>query len=275
MLYKEKICEACISKGYQECIKRNCIKGSKIKSLLGVIEKKYYDINKIFRKIDCIIAPSNFIERKLKEGKLKYTRMQVLHNFVNKTNNQKVSIGDYVFYFGRLSIEKGINNLIKAVSEIPNIKLYIAGSGPEKENIQNYIQNNKLKDKIKLLGYLNPNEIRTYIAQSRFVIIPSIWYENCPYSVLETMEIGKALIGSNIGGIPELIENNKNGYLYNFNDINMLKEKIIELFNNEKKVIQFSKKSRELYELKYTSDEYYNKLINLYCDLIKEKKYSV
>ena len=69
-----------------------------------------------------------------------------------------------------------------------------------------------------MLGYLRQEEIREYIKNSRFVVLPSVWYENCPYSILETMEIGKPIIGANIGGIPELIEDGKNGYLYRYAD---------------------------------------------------------
>lgn len=271
MLYQGKICEACIEKGYLECIKKHCVKNSIMKSILGVIEKKYYDMNKIFKKIDCIVSPSNFIKQQLIKGKLPYSRIEVLYNFVNETNTANIKIGDYAFYFGRLSIEKGIINLVDAVSQIPNGKLYIAGDGPERQNIENRIKENKLDDKIILLGYLNQDEIRKYISNSRFVVVPSVWYENCPYSILETMEIGKPIIGSNIGGIPELIEDNINGYLYEFNNVNILKEKMTKLFNNKNYVKEFSKNSKQLFEEKYSASQYYKQIIALYEELVKEK----
>ena len=150
--------------------------------------------------------------------------------------------------------------------------MYIAGNGPEKENIEKFISENNLENKIKLLGYLRQEEIREYIKNSRFVVLPSVWYENCPYSILETMEIGKPIIGANIGGIPELIEESKNGYLYKYDYIDMLTEKLKILFNEEKKVRDFSEESKKLFEKNYNSDIYYNKLLSLYSELIKEKK---
>lgn len=271
MLYDGKICEECIQKGYNSCIKKSCIKGSKLKSALGVLEKKYYDKRKIFKKIDCIISPSQFIENQFKKGKLKYSKIKILHNFVNKTNVNNEHIGDYAFYFGRLSIEKGIINVINAISQISNGKLLIAGDGPEKENIEKFIKENNLEKRIVLLGYLEQEQIRKYIFKSRFVVVPSIWYENCPYSILETMEIGKPIIGSRIGGIPELIENNVNGYLYEYDDIKALKDNMKKLFDDEKLVKKFSIESKKIFEKKYNSTEYYNKLIEIYEQLIKEK----
>lgn len=273
MLYEGRICEDCIKKGYKACIEKNCIKKSKLKSILGVMEAKYYRINKIYKKIDYIIAPSEFIKLQLIKGKLEYKKMQTLHNFViNEEDESNKIIGDYAFYFGRLSIEKGILNLIEAIKNIRNGKLVIAGGGPEKDKIIEFIKENNLEDRVRLVGYLNQKEIKNYIRNSRFVVVPSIWYENCPYSILETMEIGKPIIGSQIGGIPELIENEKNGFLYKYNDINELSEKMKILFTDTKIVKNQSKMSRMIYEEKYSENIYYNEIINIYYTLAKENK---
>jgi glycosyltransferase involved in cell wall biosynthesis len=273
MLYKGKICEECIQKGYKACLEKKCIKDSKLKSILSVIEAKYYRKNKIYKKIDYIIAPSEFIKNQLIKGKLEYQKIQTLHNFVtdekNKLNNV---IGDYAFYFGRLSIEKGILNLIEAIKNIDNGKLVIAGDGPEKEKIIRFIEENELENKVKLVGYLGQNEIKSYIRNARFIVVPSIWYENCPYSILETMEIGKPIIGSRIGGIPELIENEKNGYLYKYDDVKELSERMEKLFTNTGIVRNQGEMSRKIYEMKYSEDIYYNEIMKIYNTLVKEKK---
>ena len=271
MLYKGEICEDCIKKGYNSCIKKSCIKNSKLKSILAVLETKYYKKHKIYKKIDCIISPSEFIKNQLIKGNLEYNTIKVLHNFVEKSNVNSINDEGYALFFGRLSIEKGILNIVQALKNIPNGKLLIAGDGPEKENIEKYIKDNGLKDRIKLLGYLNQNEIKKYISNAKFVVVPSIWYENCPYSILETMEIGKPIIGSKIGGIPELIEDGKNGFLYKYNDIKQLEEKMKLLFNNQKIVDEQSKTSKILFEEKYNKDIYYNEISKIYKRLLGEK----
>ena len=264
MLYNGEVCDDCITKGYAQCIKKKCVKGSTLKSTLGVMEKKYYDIHKVFRKIDCIISPSEFNKNQLVNGKLKYNEIVTLHNFVNESGHNEYVLGDYAFYLGRLSKEKGILNLIEAIGDIPNAKLLIAGDGPERERIEAYISEHKLDGRITLLGYQNQDSIHKYITNSRFVVIPSICNENCPYSVLEAMEIGKPIVASRIGGIPELIADGENGYLYKADDINELKEKLTLLLDNDDKVNHFAQKSRELYESYYSPDSYYNELIKIY-----------
>ena len=264
MLYNGEVCDDCITKGYTQCIKKKCVKGSTLKSTLGVMEKKYYDIHKVFRKIDCIISPSEFNKNQLVNGKLKYNEIVTLHNFVNESERNDYVLGDYAFYLGRLSKEKGILNLIEAIGDIPNAKLLIAGDGPERERIEAYISEHKLDGRITLLGYQNQDSIHKYITNSRFVVIPSICNENCPYSVLEAMEIGKPIVASRIGGIPELIADGENGYLYKADDINELKKKLTLLLDDDEKVNGFAQKSRELYESYYSPDSYYNELIKIY-----------
>ena len=273
MLYKGEICEDCIKNGYGSCIKKSCIKGSKLKSILGVLEAKYYRKNNIYSKIDFIITPSEFLKKQLIKGNLEYKRIETLHNFVINSNQESnYNDNGYAFFFGRLSIEKGILNLLKAIKKLDKGNLIIAGDGPERENIETFIEENNIEDRVKRVGYLKPEQVKEYIENSKFVVVPSIWYENCPYSILETMEIGKPIIGSKIGGIPELIEDKKNGFAYEYNNINELAEKMKILFDDSETANQQGKMSRKLYEEKYSENIYYNKIFKIYTDLIKERK---
>ena len=272
MLYNGEVCEDCITKGYTSCIKKKCIKNSMLKSVLGYIEKKYYDLHKIFCKVDCIISPSEFNKNQLLKGKLKCNDITVIHNFVNETKKTDYTLGDGAFYFGRLSKEKGILNLIEAINNIPGARLIIAGDGPERENIQAYIKEHKLENRITLLGYLNQNDIRENIRKCRFVTVPSICFENCPYSILETMEIGKPIIGSKIGGIPELIQDGINGFTYEHNDVTKLTNILMKLFGNDETVKQFSKNSKQIFIQNYSAEAYYNKLMTVYNKYINTDK---
>ena len=272
MLYNGEVCEDCITKGYTSCIKKKCIKNSMLKSVLGYIEKKYYDLHKIFCKVDCIISPSEFNKNQLLKGKLKCNDITVIHNFVNETEKTDYTLGDCAFYFGRLSREKGILNLVEAINNIPGARLIIAGDGPERENIQAYIKEHKLENRITLLGYLNQNDIRENIRKCRFVTVPSICFENCPYSILETMEIGKPIIGSKIGGIPELIQDGINGFTYEHNDVTKLTNILMKLFGNDETVKQFSKNSKQIFIQNYSAEAYYNKLMTVYNKYINTDK---
>lgn len=271
----KKICEKCINGKYKNCIKNKCIKNSKLKSILGAIEAKYYDNQKIYtKKIDKIITPSNFLKNKLVEKGIDSSKINVLNNFINIREDYKTEndTGDYALYFGRLSIEKGIINLIESFKDIDGHKLLIAGTGPEEENIKRLIKENKLENKIELLGFLQKETMQDYIKKARFIIVPSICYDNFPYSILEAQVMGKPVIGAKIGGIPELIEDMKNGLLYEYNDINGLTEKIDMLFKNDNLLHSMESNLKERAEEKYSKEKYYNSIIKIYQNLLVEGK---
>lgn len=273
MMDNEKnTCELCMNGKYINCIKKSCNKGSKLKSALGAIEGYYYRNHKIYtNKIDYIITPSEFYRTKFIEDGVNENKIQAIHNSI-EMNDYNVETKDegYALYFGRLSKEKGILNLINAFTRCNNGKLYIAGEGPEKENIENIIKQNNLEERIKLLGFLNKEQMTDITRKCKFVVVPSIWYENCPYSILETLAIGKPVIGANIGGIPELVNDGENGYIYN--TVEELTEKMTKLFSDKELVDEFSKKSKDLAKENYNREIYYNKLEKIYKNLIKEKE---
>ena len=114
---------------------------------------------------------------------------------------------DYVLYFGRFSEEKGIGTLIKVCKELPDVQFIFAGTGPLEETV-NGIKN------IKNVGFQKGEALEKLIREARFSIYPSEWYENCPFSVMESQMYGTPVLGANIGGIPELIQVGKTGELF-------------------------------------------------------------
>ena len=110
---------------------------------------------------------------------------------------------DYVLYFGRFSEEKGIGTLIKVCKELPDVQFIFAGTGPLEETV-NGIKN------IKNVGFQKGEALEKLIREARFSIYPSEWYENCPFSVMESQMYGTPVLGADIGVIPELIEVVKN-----------------------------------------------------------------
>ena len=269
MLCNGKICEKCLCSSKYNCFKNKCIKDSSLKSLLSSIECNKYSKNHIYDMFNTIITPSTFVGNKLKEDKI-HTNIVTIHNFVDtiKFNNSNNTDEEYILFFGRLSIEKGIINLLKAFSNQSYGKLLIAGDGPEKENIINFINNSNLTDRVKLLGFLNQDQIKEYISKSSFIVVPSIWYENCPYSILETLSMGKPVVASRIGGIPELIEENINGYLYDYNDVESLTKMIEKLFQDKNLRTTLGNNARKIAEEKYSSKAYYKNLMKIYEEVI-------
>ena len=266
----KNICEKCMNGKYVNCITKKCNKNSTLKSLIGAIEGYYYRNQKIYtNKIDKIITPSEFYKSKLIEDGIPENKIISMHNCID-VNQYNIETSDegYGLYIGRLSKEKGIINLIKAFEKTEKGKLYIAGEGPEKEEIQNIIKNNKLEERVKLLGFLNKEQVNENISKARFIVLPSIWYENCPYSALETLAIGKPVIGAKIGGIPELVKDNQTGLLYNHDNIEELAEKMKILFENKELAEKFGKNAKQDAINRFSKEIYYKNIREIYKSLI-------
>lgn len=272
MLDKEnKVCEKCIKGHNLDCIKKKCIEGSTLKSLLGVIEMKYYKKNHIYTKqIDKIITPSEFYKKQLIRNGIDEKKVIAVHNFIDINQYDLPTKDDgYALYLGRLSEEKGIINLINAFYQLEKGQLCIAGEGPEKEKIEQFIKEKQLQDRIKLLGFLKQDEMKEYIAKCKFVVLPSIWYDNCPYSILETLVIGKPVIGSDMGGIPELVKDKENGFIFKHDDINDLAQKMKILFEDDNLVKKLSENARSISRKLYSKETYYDTIIKIYEEVIK------
>ncbi|MDD3284951.1 MAG: glycosyltransferase family 4 protein [Patescibacteria group bacterium] len=269
---KNKVCEKCKSKNYLNCFTNNCIQNSKSKSLLASLEMYYQKIFFPYQKlVDVFIAPSEFMKNKLIEFGFKNKNIIVLHNFENLKSKQS-EIKDYFLYFGRLAKEKGLENFIKTLSKIEkDYNFYIAGSGPEENNLKKLVEKLYLEDKIKFLGFYDNNkkkELEVLIKSAQFIVIPSIWYENCSLSILEAMSFSKTILASNIGGNSELVKNDINGILYN-NETESI-DGLNKLINNKELLEKLGIESGKIINDKFNSELYYKNLINLYQELINK-----
>ena len=270
---KKQICELCKNGKYLNCIKKKCVKDSLLKSMLAAFEGKYYRVKKVYnKKISWIVVPSNFYKQKMIEDGIEEKHITAIHNFVDLDEyNLELQDEGFALYIGRLSKEKGILNLIEAFSSIEGRKLFIAGDGPEKQRIENIIKERHIENRIVLLGYLKQEKVKEYICKARFVVVPSIWYENCPYSVMETLAIGKPVIGANIAGIPELVNDKINGLLYKYDSISELEAKMKILNEIPKLAKQYGEKEKKIATDDYDKEKYYSKIMDIYNKVIKEK----
>ncbi len=234
-------CDACLEHGVEECAKRKCIHNSRAKSVLGTIEAKLYKKLKTYRKLDAIICPSNFLKSKLDSDSVLSKKTVVLRNFVDMpVIKDAVSKEDYVLYFGRFSQEKGIKTLLKACADLKDIPFHFAGSGPMEEEIR------KLPN-TKLCGFLTGEELAREIAQARFVVFPSECYENCPFTIMEAQLCQTPVLGSDLGGIPELVKEGVTGELFESGNAQLLKEKIEFLWKHEDRLQTYTENCKDVH----------------------------
>lgn len=251
-----KNCEKCLGGHYINCVNGKCIHNSTAKSVIGMMEAEFWKLKGTYRYIDKMICCSEFMKTKLDTNPLFANKTIAIHNFIDKVEWQDNEKKNYVLYFGRFSKEKGIGTLIKVCQQLPDIQFIFAGTGPL-ENVINDVPN------IKNVGFKKSKELEKLIREARFSIYPSEWYENCPFSVMESQMYGTPVIGADIGGIPELIQAGKTGELFESGNSNSLKLKIQNLWNDKDLCKQYSENCRNI---EFDSiDKYYQKLIKIYC----------
>lgn len=225
MLSHGQICEQCKGGYYMSCLKKRCIKDSTVKSALGVIEAYINKISHRYDIIDLIITPSEFYKKKFEEFGIDPDRVMHIPNFLERERHEvNLLEGEppYYLYLGRLSHEKGIHTLISAAAEL-GIRLKIVGGGPLSEQLKELLQKER-RHNIELLGFRSGQELIDLVGNAKAVVLPSEWYENGPYSAIEALQLGRPLIGADIGGIPELIHDN--GFLFPSGDKDGLKDAI-------------------------------------------------
>lgn len=248
-------CEKCLGGKFTNCMKGKCIHGSAAKSAIGMLEAYFWKWNGAYKYIDTMICCSEFLKTKMDSNPLFAKKTIALHNFVERVEWKQTEKKKYVLYFGRFSTEKGIATLIQVCKELPDVQFIFAGTGPLEETI-NGISN------IKNVGFQKGTALKDLICEAQFSIYPSEWYENCPFSVMESQMYGTPVLGARIGGIPELIEEGQTGELFESGSADDLRRKILGLWKDQEKIEKYSKNCKNI---KFdTIEEYVEKLMIIY-----------
>ncbi len=252
-------CEKCLEGSYINCLKNKCIHNSKIKSFLGVVEALFYSALKTYRKVDLFVCPSNFLANRLLSAKSFYKgKTFTIHNFINKKEFAKKDISGepYIVFVGRLSKEKGVENLAGAAKLLGEYRFVVAGSGPDEDVLKNIAN-------VELAGFLTGEKLYDVMSNAKILLLPSVCYENCPLSILEAHSMGVPVVTMNYGGMAELVRDGETGTLVDEATPESIAEKIRQIMSDE---------------------SYYNKLkencksenenilsIESYCEILKEK----
>ena len=221
-----EICERCLGGRYINCVLSRCIHGSAIRSCLGAAEALYWKIRNVYAVFDTILCPSVFMKEKLDTDPVLAQKTVFLRNFVRPVKQEKKKKGRYVLYFGRYSEEKGVRMLLDVCKELREIPFIFAGAGPL-ENL--FLET----DNVRNIGFLKDEELDQMIRGARFTVVPSVCSENCPFSVMESIMDYTPVLGAERGGIPELIEEGKTGWLFQAGNPNMLRKRIEEIWYSD------------------------------------------
>lgn len=249
-------CTECFTKK-SSVIKHRCMPGGILGAFVGYLEAKKWNKEKLQEYCDLFLPPSKFMLETCVQGGYDNEKFRVLPNFIDveKVRNLSFEKDDYYVYLGRINEVKGVRTLCKAASLL-NKKLIVIGGG---ELLPELKEQYKANDNIEFRGEMAWNDFRPILEKARFMVIPSEWSENNPLTVIESLSLGTPVLGSRIGGIPELIDE-KNGMTFISGNADDLKDKIEKMFNAHFDYEQISQKAIE----RYSGDAYVEQLLLYY-----------
>ncbi len=232
----DKVCEKCRGGNFYQCSLNKCKKGSFLASSLAAFENYLHNSLNYYQYVDYYICPSVFSYNKYKSfGFFPDKLRQIYHTY--KAEHVQVTVNHenedrYIVYVGRLEKIKGVHTLLQAMQFNPGIKLKIIGDGSEEVNLRKFKEINSLVN-VEFLGKLSKEQVLDCISKSAFLVCPSEWYEVLGFTIFEAMLMGKPVVGSDIGAIPESVIHGQTGFLFEAGNAHDLSEKIQALYHSE------------------------------------------
>jgi glycosyltransferase involved in cell wall biosynthesis len=258
---ENRTCEACKDGKFLRCAVKRCALEPKFTNSLMLALDAYYRalIQNPIDLIDHFIFVSYFSKKKHSEYSNRFvTKSSILYNFMPGKMQRSPIRGEYMLYFGRLSREKGIEMLLD-VAEKLRLKLVIAGTGPLEGRIVS-----RSSETIEFVGYKSGKELEEIIRNCSFVVVPSEWYENNPMAIIEAFSYGKPVIGSDIGGIPELLESG-GGLLFQPKDPESLIDVILKATGiADDEYVSMSQAAFEFALSHFSEEQHYEHLMQIF-----------
>jgi glycosyltransferase involved in cell wall biosynthesis len=202
-------CRRCVGRPPLGVIRHRCIRGSLPASALAAAEAALTRVRRSYHRVDRLIAPSRFMAGVLAAGGFDPRRIDVLPNFVPAPGPAPGRASDppLFLYVGRLEEVKGVDVLLDAwAAGTPPGRLAVVGRGPLEDRV-------RAAPGVEHLGFRPPAEVARLMAEARALVFPSVWEENCPMVVLEAQAAGLPVLGTDRGGLPELVADGVHGLL--------------------------------------------------------------
>ena len=273
--HENRVCEKCLGGKFYQPVLTRCHKNSLTASALISAEAYFHRILGTYQKnVALYHTPSAFMKEMLVRGGVDAQKVE--HHFLVTDPDQfpfSPVYEDYFIYLGRLSHEKGVLTLLKAMRLVPRSRLVIIGDGPQRAALEAFARDNSIRN-VDFVGYKNKSEVKELMSHASFSIIPSEWYENSPLVIYEAFSMGKPVIGATIGGITEFIEPDRDGLHFQPGDDKQLAGCINSLLDDREKIKEMGKNAREKAEKNFSPQEHQQWITSVYERLINHGKNS-
>lgn len=266
------VCEECVGRRapwpgvVHRCYQRSVAGTATVAAMLTL----HRELGTWDRRIDLYVAASEFMRRKLIQGGLPAQRVAAKPNFLQDDPGPRSQPGEYALFVGRLSPEKGLSTLLEAWKQLPNVPLKIAGTGPLLGWCRDTIAALNRRD-IELCGFLQLSEVYELMAGARFLVVPSTWYEGFPTAIVQALARGVPVLASNIGGLPETIDDGISGVLFEAGNANALTAEARWLWEHPHHTEHMGRAARARFEREFSASRNYELLMALYARVLERQ----
>jgi glycosyltransferase involved in cell wall biosynthesis len=262
------VCDDCAGGRYWHGLSKACVDRSRKSTALAVAEAYLHSLLGLYRKIDWFLAPSRFLMEKV--SSLGWIRDKISHlpYFIPLGDDWSTRNDGYVLFAGRITREKGVGVLLEAAQRLRDTKFVIAGEGEDLDDFRNLAVRMNLPN-VEFTGYVSGDPLEKLIEGASCIAVTSVWYENLPLTILGSFARGKPVVGSDCGGIGELVRNGETGYLFRRADAASLAEAIGKLQSDESIRIRMGRNARDLVSREHSADGHYDRLMKVYGKVLK------
>ena len=262
-----EICTSCIGGDYSKAREMRCCHGSFVTTEVRIASMKFHRARRLFDCVDAFVCPSGFTAALLAKSGVDKDKINVVSTFVPAYNADKTAAADagYVLYLGRICPTKGIDLLVEAVIDRPNIRLKVTGAAEDDfaRNLKNKVKDAGAYDRIEFVGFVKGAEKDALIDGSSCVACPSTWYENMPNTVLEACAHGKPVVVFDVGCMAEIVEDGVTGAVVALRDVDALGEAVERYFLDPELAKRHGANARNLANDKYTSKRHLDMLLDV------------
>jgi glycosyltransferase involved in cell wall biosynthesis len=268
-----KTCELCLSGNYFRAVTENCYAGPRSSAAVLAAEAYLHKWLQTYQRcVDLFLAPTEFVRDKLISAGFPAQQIEVLPHFqALPAENLLVPEKGYILYFGRLSTEKGLDELLHAMERLPHVPLVIAGEGPERTRLESLARDLKLAN-VLFAGMVGGAKLEQLIAGCCFSVFPSHAYETLGKSILESYAWGRPVVASDLGSRREMVEQGVTGFLYPAGDRDQLAEAIEFLFNRASLTKRMGIESRRRLHERHDPAQHLDALLEIYSRLAASKR---
>lgn len=213
------VCEACLDGRFRHAVQKRCKDGSLASSALLAAETRIHRSTGAYNPVALFLCPSRFMADRMRKAGVYADRLRVINNPVDgRAFTAQSSAGTGVVFAGRLTAVKGIDLAIRAVGGLPGAALHIAGEGPEREALER-LATHVAPGQVTFHGRLERDALAVLLRSCAVSVVPSRWQENQPLAVLEALATGLPVVVSDLGGLPELIDDGVDGRVFRNEDV--------------------------------------------------------